>query len=39
MDLMDQAAALDTRRENVVYWLSERHGHGTQSPGHYNSPG
>lgn len=28
-----QAAALDTRRENVVSWLSERQGHGN-SPGY-----
>jgi len=33
------AAALDTRRENVVSWLSERQGHGTHPPGYGNSPG
>ena len=43
MDLLDQAdqaaAALDTRRENLVSWLSERQEHGTHPPGYGNSPG
>ena len=29
----EAAAALDTRRENLVSWLSERQGHGN-SPGY-----